>query len=153
MKKSKILISVNALGEKQYIKTLSGEDMGPCFPEGRVDHMVYDEIKIPVVPWVYWVKVNHKPTPTGHIINVTDVHHYGYWDAKAYETNVEKAKGQYPRNLYDDRNFPTLYVQRDFTRGGLYLQGDEFDTYHFNWSTVIDLIARDMVDTMKPDIK
>jgi hypothetical protein len=55
------------------------------------------------------------------------------------------------RKSYDKRKFPVLYAQCDFNCGlaHLYLKDDEFETYHFNYDTVIELIKENKINTKK----
>lgn len=52
---------------------------------------------------------------------------------------------------YMKRKFPLLYAQEDFSfrNRDLYLKNEEFNTYYYNYSTVIKLIREGKIHTNK----
>lgn len=59
------------------------------------------------------------------------------------------------REAYDNRQMPTLYVTKDFTARGkvLFIKGDEFSTYHYNYGYVIELYDKGVLSITKPEAK
>lgn len=51
---------------------------------------------------------------------------------------------------YRNRTFPLLYAQKDFTkRSYIFIKDDEFDTYHFDYGTVVELMKLNLINTHK----
>lgn len=51
------------------------------------------------------------------------------------------------RKNYDNRNLPTLNFTRDYTVNDsiLYLQGDEYPPYMYNYDRMIELLHEDII--------
>ena len=51
-------------------------------------------------------------------------------------------------NSYDNRTFPILYAQEDFTKiSVLYLKDDEVNPYRFNYSNLVIMMKANLVNT------
>ena len=60
---------------------------------------------------------------------------------------------KFSRFSYDQRTVPTLYFQVEhysINNSSLYLKGDEYPTYHYNWSRMIDLRNENIISETKP---
>lgn len=55
------------------------------------------------------------------------------------------------REAYDNCQMPTLYVTKDFTARGkvLFVKGDEFSTYHYNYEYVNELYESGVLSLKK----
>lgn len=59
-----------------------------------------------------------------------------------YNTNVK-----FSRSNYDKRRIPTLYFTRDYSvkNKDLFIDGDEYTTYNYNYETMIDLLHEGII--------
>lgn len=63
-----------------------------------------------------------------------------------YEHIALKLLKDFTNKSYQKRNAPKLRVRRNFTAKTLYIKGDEFSTYHYNYDNVVGLIKRGMLE-------
>jgi hypothetical protein len=53
---------------------------------------------------------------------------------------------EYNRKMYDDRTLPNFKFTQDYTvKGILYIKGDEYDIYHFNYDRMIELFEDNII--------
>jgi len=60
---------------------------------------------------------------------------------------MEKTIRDISEKSYHKRTFPTMYAQEDFVcKSVLYIKNDEFSTYHYNYSRVLQLIKENKIN-------